>query len=372
MAGFNRHGGAINVPFSIPVRKAAGGEIKLDDVTDIYFHEPGWGFSVVDPGGQGGYAFAGKRGLVRLKGTALEEWIEKAAERIRIEYPDAEDFRIEIDGITWRCCRSVSELSSEISMRKIASTLSSLEKIETDNHALASMLSHPYLNDGGLVLVSGLNGSGKTTLCGAILRSRLEKYGGRCVSVEDPKELPLEGFVGKGVVRQMEVRYEDAIPSHRRGFAGAIRRAYRMFPAARPIILYVGEVRDEETAVELLKAASNGMLVITTVHAEGPVSAIERLVTLSSSTFGSSSYQVLASAIRLSIHSSLEWVEDGKAVFRLSGLFSSGPSHPTASLLRQQQTHLLGQVIEKQAAIFNRASAAGTPTNAIFDQLGAK
>lgn len=372
--------------FARPVFKTKSAEParqgSLDRITDIYFHEPIRGGGVaegLEAGGAGAYGFAGKSTPIRFKGTEMEAWVDSVAAIVAAEFPEEEDFRIQVDGVSWRCCRDTSELSSEVSMRQIPSTLPMLSELNTDNAALISLLQHPFLNDGGLVLVSGLNGSGKTTLCGSFLKTRLERYGGRCVSVEDPKELPMEGFMGAGVVRQMEVRYGDDVDPHRRGFPGALRRAYRKFPAARPIILYVGEVRDEETAVEVLKAGSNGMLVITTEHAESCLAAIERMTALAAIRLGSGVNSMMASALRLSVHSTLEWIEggSGEAKFKrarshLEALFSSGPVHAAAAMIRGNQFHQLNQVLEKQSTILSQASKSGMPANAVFQQLGGK
>lgn len=371
--------------FARPVFRSSAADVtrpeNLEKLTDIYYHESVFGtpYGAPETGGGGAYGFSGKSAAIRFKGTPMEAWVEDASKIIADEFPHDEDFRVQIDGITWRCCRDTSELSSEVSMRQIPTKIPLLRELNTDNTGLISLLHHPFLNDGGVVLVSGLNGSGKTTLCGAFLRTRLETYAGRCVSVEDPKELMLEGFIGEGVVRQMEVRYDEGVDAHRRGFAGALRRAYRKFPAARPIILYVGEVRDEETAVEVLKAGSNGMLVLTTVHAESSIAAVERMLSLASIKLGPGVNAMMASALRLSVHSTLEWIDSkaGESRFkrarsRLEGLFSSGPSHATASLIRGAQFHQINQVLEKQSALFARASAAGIPMNALYHELGGK
>lgn len=371
--------------FSRPALRSSASDVtgveNIERITDIYYHEavPNAPADAPEPGGAGAYGFSGKPKPVRFKGTPMQEWVDNVAAILASEFPYAEDFRVMIDGITWRCCRDVSGLSAEVSMRQITSTLPTLSDINTTNVGLIGLLEHPFLNDGGVVLISGLNGSGKTTLCGAFLHSRMKLYGGRCVSVEDPKELAMEGFIGEGVVRQMEVRYDEGLDAHRRGFAGAIRRAYRKFPASRPIILYVGEVRDEETAVEILKAGSNGMLVLTTIHAETATAAIERLIGLASIRLGPGVNAMAASAIRLSIHSTLEWIDAsaGESRFKrarsiLEALFSSGPTHALAALIRSGQFHQIGQVCEKQAALFHRASIAGTPPSVLFTELGGK
>lgn len=356
----------------------------LDRITDIYFHEEVFveGEEAPVAGGEGAYAFHGRSERLELTGTELAGWVDAVARHIREAHPTEEDFRITVQGVTWRCCRDRSDISTEISMRQITDRIPMLNDLVTDSPPLLAILEHPILNDGGLVVISGLTGSGKTTLCGAMLNARLRKFGGRCVSVEDPAELPLEGTYGGGVCRQMAVRYDDTLDSHRRGFAGAVRRAYRKFPAVRPAILYVGEVRDEETAVELLKASSNGMLVITTVHAEDPIAAITRIAGLASVKMGDGADVLLAQALRLSIHTQLEWLpverepagggRYKRARSRMTAVFSSGSSHAVAQNIRQRKYQQINQSIETQMGVLRRAAASGQPVAATLRDLGAQ
>lgn len=128
----------------------------------------------------------------------------------------------------------------------------------------------------GLVIVAGAYGQGKTTTASAIIASRLEKFGGVAITIEDPPEMPLEGLHGEGVCYQTWVEQG--------GFGEATRKAARWAPS----MIFLGEVRDGETAAEALRASINGRLVICTTHADTVPMAIERIYSLANGVAGNS------------------------------------------------------------------------------------
>lgn len=126
----------------------------------------------------------------------------------------------------------------------------------------------------GLLLVGGAYTQGKTTTVSALVKGRLSKHGGVGVTIEDPPEMPLEGKHGEGVCYQTWVEQG--------GFGGACRQAARWAPS----IIYIGEIRDGETASEAIKASINGRLVVGTIHADSVQSVVERIFTLAVSEGG--------------------------------------------------------------------------------------
>jgi len=147
----------------------------------------------------------------------------------------------------------------------------------------------------GLIVVAGAFGQGKTTTASALVASRVGKYGGIAVCIEDPPEMPLEGHHGEGVIYQRWV--------HQGGFAQECRQAARWAPS----IIFVGEVRDPETATEALRASINGRLVICTIHSESARTAIDRLYVLANGVAGSSDdvASLLSNGLRGVVHQSL-------------------------------------------------------------------
>jgi len=117
----------------------------------------------------------------------------------------------------------------------------------------------------GLVLLASQVNTGKTTTLYAIL-SMLQSPHRKIVTIEDP----VETLVGP-LVQQHQVNDEA-------GFTYA--RAIRAFLRVDPDVMLVGEIRDPETAVQIVQAALQGKLTFSTLHAESAVHAIPRLLSL--------------------------------------------------------------------------------------------
>lgn len=121
------------------------------------------------------------------------------------------------------------------------------------------------VNPGGLVLVVGPTGSGKTTTLYAGLRLLAEATTRKVISIEDPVEYVCDG------VQQVEVNPEVGF-----GFGEAMRH----FVREDPDVILLGEIRDRETALEAIRASQTGHLVLSSLHCNDAVDAIQRLLDL--------------------------------------------------------------------------------------------
>ena len=156
------------------------------------------------------------------------------------------------------------------------------------------------LNEGGLVILCGSNGSGKSTTCAGLLKERLIRFGGYCITVEDPIEIPLEGQHGDGRCVQLEV---DA----KLGFAPKIREIMRAYPTGQNLSMLIGEIRDPDTASQALRSAIDGRLVVTTIHADNIQSALKRLLVLASDILTEDGAKdLLSNSFRIGRHQSLK------------------------------------------------------------------
>lgn len=207
--------------------------------------------------------------------------------------------------------------------------------------ALIDVLTNEKLKS-GLVLIVGETGNGKSTTCGSIVNELCTERGSFALTIEDPPEMPLHGHLGKGVCIQTEVSKD--------GFANAIRSAMRSYPTANNSILYVGEIRDSETAKELIKVAANGHLVFTTIHGDSIISGLRRLVDMA--TDGDSGRikdvkTMLGSSLRLVVHQQLKNIslnKEGKKgkTLKASFLLSGGSQSQIANAIEKDN---LDQVV---------------------------
>ena len=128
---------------------------------------------------------------------------------------------------------------------------------DRDNERFSRILK----NSSGMIMIVGPTGSGKTST----LYTMIEELKGddvNMISLEDPVEFQIEG------VTQVAINEKVGLT-----FASALRSCLRQDPD----IICVGEIRDGETATIAMRAAMTGHLVLTTVHTEDAVSAIDRL-----------------------------------------------------------------------------------------------
>lgn len=128
---------------------------------------------------------------------------------------------------------------------------------EKDNERFSRILK----NSSGLIMIVGPTGSGKTSTLYTMIEE-LKSEIVNMISLEDPVEFQIEG------VTQVAINEKIGLT-----FASALRSCLRQDPD----IISIGEIRDGETASIALRAAMTGHLVLTTVHTEDAVSAIDRL-----------------------------------------------------------------------------------------------
>lgn len=118
----------------------------------------------------------------------------------------------------------------------------------------------------GIVLVTGPTGSGKTTtLYAALAKVRDSSADRKIITVENPVEYELEG------TSQIQMHAEIGLT-----FASALRSILRHDPD----IILVGEIRDNETAEIAIQSALTGHLVLSTLHTNDSVGAVNRLVNM--------------------------------------------------------------------------------------------
>jgi type IV pilus assembly protein PilB len=114
----------------------------------------------------------------------------------------------------------------------------------------------------GIVLVTGPTGSGKTSTLYAAL-GELAESGKNVVTIEDPVEYWLPG-----------VSQAQTNPKAGFTFANGLRAILRQDPD----VIMVGEIRDPETLNTAIEASLTGHLVLSTLHTNGSVATLTRLL----------------------------------------------------------------------------------------------
>ena len=188
----------------------------------------------------------------------------------------------------------------------------------------------------GLILISGATGHGKTTTANCLLSHYLDRYGQVAYTVEDPAEYALHGKHGdNGYCFQTEVDDDD-------GWADALKSALRWHPK----YILVGEIRSPDAAAQVLRAATSGHLVLTTVHAGSIEKTLHGMIQIAESAVGSRAAQLLGDGLACVIHQTLTPVGP-----KMETLFTNPDSNDGArAQIRENKLHMLSTMIEQQAA----------------------
>ncbi len=143
--------------------------------------------------------------------------------------------------------------------------LSQLGFSERNLKSLNGLIRKPH----GIFLATGPTGSGKTTTLYSAIHE-IHTPDVNIITVEDPIEYELDG------IRQSNVNEKAGL-----NFARQLRAILRQDPD----IIYVGEIRDNETAEIAFRAALTGHLVFSTLHCNDAAGAITRLLNMGMDPF---------------------------------------------------------------------------------------
>ncbi|MDR3317069.1 MAG: GspE/PulE family protein [Puniceicoccales bacterium] len=113
----------------------------------------------------------------------------------------------------------------------------------------------------GLLLLAGPTGCGKSTTIHCLLQG-VNDGTRKIIAVEDPVEYTADG------IQSVPVNVARGL-----GFADALRAVLRQSPD----VLFIGEIRDEETAAIAIQASLTGHFVCSTLHCRDFSGAIARL-----------------------------------------------------------------------------------------------
>ncbi len=145
------------------------------------------------------------------------------------------------------------------------------------NERELNIINQSIIKSYGMILSTGPTGSGKSTTVYAILKI-INKREKNITTIEDPVEYRIKG------VNQINVNTKTGLT-----FASGLRSILRQDPN----IIFVGEIRDIETAGIAVNAALTGHLVLSTLHTNDAATALPRFIDMKVEPF------LLASTVNL-------------------------------------------------------------------------
>ncbi|MFC1560206.1 type IV pilus twitching motility protein PilT [Candidatus Margulisiibacteriota bacterium] len=146
-------------------------------------------------------------------------------------------------------------------LRVIPSQIPTLEDLRLPR-TIADIANEPR----GLILVTGPTGSGKTTTQACMLDMINANRKCHVITVEDPIEYVHRNR--SSIIEQREIG----------GDTDSFNQALKHVLRQDPDVILVGEMRDLETIQTAITAAETGHLVISTLHTNDAVQAIDRMV----------------------------------------------------------------------------------------------
>lgn len=138
----------------------------------------------------------------------------------------------------------------------------------------------------GMILVTGTAGSGKTTTQACIIDRINRTRDCHIITLEDPIEFLHRNQ--RSIVSQREIAIDTV------DYLSALRACLRQAPD----VILLGEMRDAETIHTAITAAETGHTVIATLHTNGAVNAIDRVIDCFSSSHQAQIRIQLASVLR--------------------------------------------------------------------------
>ncbi len=188
----------------------------------------------------------------------------------------------------------------------------------------------------GLVVLTGITGSGKSTTIASLIDAINKTRRCHIITLEDPVEYVFRNRLS--VISQRQVGRDTS------SFSEGLRAILR----EDPDIIFVGEIRDQETLANALTAAETGHLVFSTLHTRDAKGVVMRMADL----FPGDRRDEVAAQIALS----LSWVIAQKLLPRADGagrmvaMEVMRNNHTVASLIRQMNVPQIYSAIQTSSA----------------------
>ncbi len=148
-----------------------------------------------------------------------------------------------------------------IALRQVVGRVPAFEELN-----LPPVVQKLALEPRGMVLVTGSTGSGKTTTLAAMIDYINQNCRKHIVTIEDPIEILHRDR--KSIINQREVGLDTD------DYSAALKYVLRQDPD----IIFIGEMRDQETVRTALTAAQTGHFVLSTLHTIDVTETVNRII----------------------------------------------------------------------------------------------
>jgi twitching motility protein PilT len=147
-------------------------------------------------------------------------------------------------------------------IRNINNVIKSFEELNLPGEILKKLA----LETRGLVLLTGTMGSGKSTTIASMIEYINNHSHKHILTLEEPIEFTFKDK--KCLINQRELGLD--VPSY--------SVALRSFTLQSPDVIYIGNIRDQETMAAAITAAETGVLVFSTLHTINASQTVERSI----------------------------------------------------------------------------------------------
>ncbi len=152
--------------------------------------------------------------------------------------------------------------SPSMVIRNVRNVIGTFEELNLPVEVLTKL----SLERRGLVLLTGSAGSGKSTTIASMIEYINNNSNKHILTVEEPIEFTFKDK--RSLINQRELGLD----------VSSYAVALRAFNLQSPDVIFIGNIRDQETMAAALTAAETGVLVFSTLHTINASQSIERII----------------------------------------------------------------------------------------------
>ncbi|MBU5626600.1 PilT/PilU family type 4a pilus ATPase [Oscillibacter sp. MSJ-2] len=190
--------------------------------------------------------------IYRMAGREQDRYLKTGDDDFSFAQPGLARFRVNTYRQRGSMAAVIRVVSFEIPDHKVLGIPDSVMEVADVSH--------------GMVVISGTAGSGKSTTQACLIDRINRTRSAHVITLEDPIEFLYRDE--KSIISQREIAIDTE------DYLSALRSCLRQAPD----VILLGEMRDYETIRTAMTAAETGHLVITTLHTQGAVSTIDRII----------------------------------------------------------------------------------------------